>query len=69
MAQRRPCKPQAVMADPVLAADGHTYERAAIAAYLEAHAGMSPVAGAHIGRELIPNFALRNTIVAMRAQG
>jgi len=59
---------QEVMADPVLCADGHTYERAAIAAWLAAH-GASPHDGASLAnRELTPNHALRNLLQAVRQQ-
>ena len=41
------------MADPVLCADGHTYERAAIAAGLAAH-GTSPTGQQVASRDLTP---------------
>ncbi len=55
---------QEVMADPVLCADGHTYERAAIAPWLTAH-GTSPTTGERVQEHgLTPNHALRNLIQA-----
>lgn len=58
---------QGVMVDPVLAKDGRTYERAAIAAWLEEHGAVSPVAGeAMSSRDLIPNHSLRSVLDALR---
>ena len=51
------------MDDPVLCADGQSYERAAIAAWLAAH-GTSPVTGAPVDRDLTPNFTLRSILRA-----
>ena len=58
---------QEVMVDPVLCADGHSYERAAIAAWLEAH-GTSPLTGARASRDLTPNFTLRSVLRAARGE-
>ena len=52
-----------VMRDPVVAADGQSYERAAITAFLQAGNTTSPVSGqrlAHPG--LVPNAALASAI-------
>jgi len=51
-----------VMRDPVIAADGHTYERDAIRRWFTDHS-TSPVTGAQLRNfELIPNIALRSLI-------
>lgn len=50
------------MRDPVVAADGHTYDRAAIQHWLSAH-HTSPLTGAALPhRHLTPNYALRSLI-------
>ena len=66
----RPCEhncsiTQEVMVDPVIATDGHTYERAAIQQWLEEH-HTSPLTKQHISSTLIPNHALRNLIQDFR---
>jgi len=49
-----------VMVDPVICADGHSYERAAIQTWLAEH-GTSPMTGAPLNHTmLLPNHALRN---------
>ena len=51
-----------VMKDPVLASDGHTYERAAIEDWLRTH-DTSPMTNARLGsKELMPNLVLRSII-------
>lgn len=51
-----------LMADPVVAADGHTYERSAISEWYKS-SDMSPLTGLPVeSRALIPNHALRKTI-------
>ena len=51
-----------VMEDPVTTADGHAYERAAIAQWLQAH-DTSPVTNAQLPhRKLAPAHALRQLI-------
>lgn len=53
---------QVVMRDPVLCTDGHTYERAAITAWL-AERGTSPKTGLPVeDRNLLPNHSLRSII-------
>lgn len=47
-----------VFQEPVVAADGHSYERVAIERWLFAHS-TSPVTGAYMGRELVTNHHLR----------
>lgn len=52
------------MTEPVLAADGHTYERRAIEKWLQQHS-TSPMTGAPLAhRYLTENFALRRLIAA-----
>ena len=54
--------------DPVLCADGHSYERAAITAWLKMH-GTSPVTGAPVvERNLTPNFTMRSVLRTMQPQ-
>jgi hypothetical protein len=54
---------QEMMRDPVITADGHTYEREAIAKWLEAH-NTSPLTNAQLDHtHLIPNHALRSLIM------
>jgi hypothetical protein len=57
-----------VMMDPVVAADGHSYERSAIERWLCASLRpTSPMTGLPLPtRDLVPNFALRQTIEAMQ---
>lgn len=52
---------QTIMVDPVMCEDGITYERSAIAQWLQSH-NTSPVTRQYISSNLIPNIALRNTI-------
>jgi U-box domain len=54
------------MTDPVLLpAEGQSYERSAIAAWLQQH-GTSPMTGQPADVEtLMPNFALRNLLHAL----
>ena len=53
----------APMRDPVLAADGYSYERDAIETWLGRGRLTSPVTGAEIPyRNVIPNHALRSAI-------
>uniref|UniRef100_A0A061SCY0 U-box domain-containing protein 33-like isoform x1 n=1 Tax=Tetraselmis sp. GSL018 TaxID=582737 RepID=A0A061SCY0_9CHLO len=52
-----------VMEDPVVAADGFTYERVAIQAWLERGRDRSPMSNARLPhRELTPNHTLRSAI-------
>lgn len=53
------------MVDPVVAADGYSYERDAIARWLEKRAS-SPATGASLAHTgLTPNHALRGTITEL----
>jgi hypothetical protein len=59
---------QELMADPVFAADGQSYERAAIERWLAEH-NTSPATGAALGnRNVTPNIALRKAIAEWRTQ-
>lgn len=56
-----------VMEDPVVAADGHTYERAAIEQWIR-RSPRSPMTNEQLGSAaLIPNIALRKAIAEWRA--
>ena len=56
------CRAQAVMSHPVSCADGHVYERAAIAHWLATHS-TSPVTNLPLEHKtLAPAFALQNII-------
>ena len=53
---------QALMVEPVIAADGHTYERAALEAWL-LHNFTSPVTGDFLARtRIVPNVLIRSAI-------
>jgi hypothetical protein len=53
---------QEVMHDPVMAADGYTYEKVAIEGWLAAH-NTSPLSNAPVPhKQLTPNFGLRSAI-------
>ncbi|GIM02622.1 hypothetical protein Vretimale_7499 [Volvox reticuliferus] len=57
-----------VMTDPVVAADGFTYERAAILAWLQAHA-VSPLTGEKLcSRDVVPNWTMRAAIQLLARQ-
>lgn len=50
------------MTDPVIAADGFTYEKAALTQWF-AKSTLSPITGLHLANiNIIPNHALRHTI-------
>ena len=52
-----------LMADPVMVATGHTYDRLCIERWLAAGNRTCPVTGMRLRHlELTPNFALRNAI-------
>ena len=50
-----------IMNNPVVAEDGHTYERAAIARWLS-EKNSSPLTGQPIGTRLVPNHAVKSMI-------
>ena len=53
---------QSILVDPVIAADGHTYERAAMVKRLQ-HCMTSPVTGDMLPHPLlVPNFAVKAMI-------
>ena len=59
-----PAGMQTVMIDPVIAADGHTYERRAIEQGL-LRTNMSPVTGTALLHVcLVPNIAIKQAIAA-----
>ncbi|CAD7933913.1 unnamed protein product [Amoebophrya sp. A120] len=54
-----------VMRDPVTTADGHTYERSAIAGWFRNGGQTSPITGTKLQhQQLHPNYALRKAILA-----
>ena len=60
---------QVLMVDPVIAADGHTYDRAALQEWLQDHT-TSPVTGAtleHHRHPIRPNFIIKQWICHYRA--
>ena len=58
-----------IMKDPVIAEDGHTYERSSITKWFET-SNLSPKSGAPMrSTRLIPNLALRNTIQDFLSRG
>ncbi len=62
---------QELMEDPVMAADGFTYERAAIGDWLARGHASSPMTGAPLeSTALVPNLAVRSAAaVAKRRRG
>jgi F-box/WD-40 domain protein 7 len=55
---------QELMADPVMVATGHTYDRVCIERWLAQGNRTCPVTGMRLRHlELTPNFALRNAIM------
>jgi len=59
---------QAAMIDPVIAADGHTYERVAIDQWLQHH-DISPVTGSALAHtRLVPNVLIRKAIACQQQQ-
>lgn len=56
-----------IMEDPVVAADGHSYERVAITHWLS-RSRRSPMTNEPMGTELVPNIALRKAIGEWRTQ-
>ena len=56
------CSMQEEMVDPVIAADGHTYERMAIEIWLKGH-DTSPMNGQQLAhKRLVPNVIVKNLI-------
>ena len=53
---------QALMVEPVIAADGHTYEKAAIETWLQQHT-ISPVTGDFLPHtRIVPNVLIKSAI-------
>ena len=48
--------------DPVMAEDGHCYERVAIQHWLHIHKGSSPLTGQAMGSRLVPCHELRQAV-------
>jgi hypothetical protein len=60
---------QELFLDPVLAEDGHTYERSAVVRWFDTGNARSPVTNEELaGRTVLPNHALRKLVDAYRAQ-
>jgi len=58
---------QVVMVEPVIAADGHTYERTALEEWLLEHV-TSPVTGDFLAHmRIVPNVLVRSAIETNRA--
>ncbi|GAB4813032.1 hypothetical protein N2152v2_000078 [Parachlorella kessleri] len=54
------------LTDPVIAADGYTYERQALAAWLQRGSSRSPVTGRAMASGMVrPNFAVRELLLAL----
>jgi hypothetical protein len=59
---------QKIMTEPVVAADGHTYERAAVQDWL-LHHKMSPVTGVSLAHtRLVPNVLIRSVLARHQQQ-
>jgi hypothetical protein len=59
---------QVVMVEPVIAADGHTYERAALEEWLLQHV-TSPVTGDFLPHtRIVPNVLIKSAIQTNRAR-
>ena len=56
---------QAMMVDPVIAADGHSYERKAIEAWLQQHS-MSPVSGVRLVHKRVTSNHIVKSVIAMQ---
>ena len=57
---------QEMLVDPVIAADGHTYDRAALQKWLQ-HSSLSPKLGCALPHNLyVPNMALKQIIFNSR---
>ena len=53
---------QELMVDPIMCADGHSYDRRSIEEWLKSH-DSSPVTNMRLpDRNIVPNHALRNSI-------
>jgi hypothetical protein len=57
-----------LMTDPVVAEDGHTYERSAITDWFANGNGLSPKTQAEMGQVVTPNYSLRALIASLGGQ-
>ena len=58
---------QVLLIEPVVAADGESYERSAMEAWLAERGAVSPATGAPLlHTQLVPNHTLRSTLARMR---
>ena len=55
-----------IMVDPVVAADGHTYEREALARWLS-EKNSSPLTGQPMGTRMVPNHAVKSMIAKLNS--
>ena len=54
---------QAVMEEPMIAADGHTYERSALQQWLKQHS-TSPVTGSSLAHhQMVPNLVIKTIAI------
>ena len=61
---------QELMEDPVMAADGFTYERAVISDWLGRGNASSPMTGAALeSTALVPNLAVRSAAAVVKRRG
>jgi len=56
---------QEIVTDPVIAEDGHTYERISIENWLKTHS-TSPMTSQPIGKKLVPNFKAKTTVLELQ---
>lgn len=60
---------QELMQDPVIAQDGHTYERSAIESWFQHGSGLSPMTNQPLPNDsIIPNFNLKSQISSWKAE-
>lgn len=59
---------QQMLVDPVVAEDGHTYERSAVEQWLRTHK-KSPVTNSPMGSVVVPSLAARNTVCELVEAG
>jgi hypothetical protein len=57
-----------IMRDPVVADDGHTYERSAIAEWVK-RKGTSPLTRERMSSHFVPNMAIRKMIERLKSRG
>lgn len=59
---------KSIMSDPVVACDGHTYERSAIQRSLSRIGHVSPVTNAPMGPDLRDNFSMKSQVSSLMSQ-